>query len=472
MPTLLVNARETPVDTGRRLATAFLGYFTVVVAVITLVPFTIRTPPDWRLITAFVAGDFAANIALFLPIGFLTASISRARGIGSLLKAAALGFLLSLLIEYVQEFMPERIPAAWDLVANTLGATIGAGGYVLASRGGRGLDAPMVERLALDLPLAGLVYLMVPLTWLTALAHEGTDWALGLTAPLGLMGAIVISSVQREGLRRRGAGPALLATAWFASAVLAGAPDQLLPGLALIAAVGGLTALLGNATRRSAETDRRYEPKTLATIAPIGLLWLAALAGGPLLGGVVSFDFSVAPVSGDGGWSRQNVLRLVEQPTAFAVLGYAIAQWIGRRIEAFATSLAYVLAGAVLGGLIFEIARGVADGYGASLVGFLLSVGGAAFGCAVYHLQLGHLKALRDEAREQQKQAREAAEAAELARRRTAEPVRTALPAALETTEAEVVLLEDVAEVAAVEVEVEVEVDPARADDRPAPKAP
>ena len=81
--------------------------------------------PRWVPVTSV-----ALDVVFFLPFGVIgglaqkRASIQpRAR---RLLAVTLLGFLLSMGIETLQVFTRDRIPSSADLVANTLGATLGA----------------------------------------------------------------------------------------------------------------------------------------------------------------------------------------------------------------------------------------------------------------------------------------------------------------------------------------------------------
>ncbi len=71
---------------------------------------------------AFV--EFAANVMLFVPLGFLVAALLGRRRAW---VAIIVGALASIAIECVQWLMlPERYPSAGDVLANTIGAGIGA----------------------------------------------------------------------------------------------------------------------------------------------------------------------------------------------------------------------------------------------------------------------------------------------------------------------------------------------------------
>ncbi len=78
-----------------------------------LVPFAI----------GYVVLEFLANIALFVPLGVLVALGWRRLPWWGV---TVLGFTLSAVIEIVQLWLPTRFPTLSDVVANTLGALIGA----------------------------------------------------------------------------------------------------------------------------------------------------------------------------------------------------------------------------------------------------------------------------------------------------------------------------------------------------------
>jgi Glycopeptide antibiotics resistance protein len=94
------------------------------------IPFTYHDPRcPW---TGFFR-DKLFNIVMFLPFGVLLGMIqSGAKPERILLKTAVLAAFFSLIIESLQYFLPERHPAASDLLMNSFGAFLGAW---LVSRG-------------------------------------------------------------------------------------------------------------------------------------------------------------------------------------------------------------------------------------------------------------------------------------------------------------------------------------------------
>ncbi len=75
--------------------------------------------------------EFTANIVLFVPMGVLLALLL---GRGRRWLALSLGVAASLTIEFIQLFEPARVSDARDIIANSLGAIIGIGLVVVASR--------------------------------------------------------------------------------------------------------------------------------------------------------------------------------------------------------------------------------------------------------------------------------------------------------------------------------------------------
>lgn len=65
--------------------------------------------------------EFAANVIMFIPLGLLLTLLVRHH-----LGGAAIAIALSVGVELVQVLLPARMPSVRDVVANGLGAAIGA----------------------------------------------------------------------------------------------------------------------------------------------------------------------------------------------------------------------------------------------------------------------------------------------------------------------------------------------------------
>lgn len=101
-------------------------------------------------LTAGASVEFAANVLVFVPVLALVLLLRpRLRWI----QGVALGFLVSLSVEVVQAlFLPARSATVSDVIANTIGAVLGASlgwwmrgsgrGWPGTRRGTRGFDDP------------------------------------------------------------------------------------------------------------------------------------------------------------------------------------------------------------------------------------------------------------------------------------------------------------------------------------------
>lgn len=80
----------------------------------------------------WIAGDFYANIAFTVPLGFILASIFIARRgyLWGLVFALLASVLVSLAVEVLQIFLP-RTAAVYDVLSNSVGAVFGTGFYLL-----------------------------------------------------------------------------------------------------------------------------------------------------------------------------------------------------------------------------------------------------------------------------------------------------------------------------------------------------
>jgi len=136
----------TPAHRRRRALRSALAGYTVVLALVLGWPTpvdapiagTLRGVLGWlhaRGVPAWVGYgeiEFAANIALFVPVGLLLTLVLRR---GRWWVAVLGGCGLSLLTEVAQgSLRPQRFATVRDVVANTLGAVIGAGLAVLIAR--------------------------------------------------------------------------------------------------------------------------------------------------------------------------------------------------------------------------------------------------------------------------------------------------------------------------------------------------
>jgi glycopeptide antibiotics resistance protein len=381
--------------TAARLAYAFLAYLIGVTLLVTLVPFDFATRPDADVLYGGTIADFIANVAMFLPLGFVFRLSRQDRRDRLALKALLAAALFSMGIELAQLFLPSRMSAPLDVLANGLGGWIGALVHDRIATRLR-LTPSMVGTLALELPLMGLVYLLVPLLWLSGLTAADDASRLLLSLVLGQVGAMVLGAVWRHRFGPAGAISAwrygLLAAGWF----LAGA----LPGLALepawvllAAGATGLSTVLWSLERLPAEgPERRFERETLRRIGPCFLLYLSFLAGWPPWSEWVALHGSWDSVRLWGQADTFAIMRVLELLASFTLLGYLVAESRGRLEQSFLGTLPVLIAIGSAAALFAEVVAGLHPGSGMSPFRGGLAVAIACYGGGIYHLQRSHIR--------------------------------------------------------------------------------
>jgi hypothetical protein len=379
--------------TGAKLGWAVLAYVGCVVLVITLEPFAFAVPaavhPHYWASDGPWGGwfDVVMNVAMFLPLGFLAALARSARGDaggrGVAAWAAAAGAAASAAIELAQCFEPDRVPSPTDVAANAAGAWAGAWLCVRASAHLRA-DTPLVGRLALELPVTGLVYVTLPLLTLAGLTAGGghAARALGLVA-LAAFGGVLVGTVQRRHLGPTGATRARTAAGvsalWFAAGAFPAVLTARSAYVAGVAVAAGAAWLLGRgATTGVRGIERRFETEALARGAP----WLAAYLALVFLGDAAE------------SWGKAAILRTLEHVAGFTVLGYLLAEAWGRREWRYRRSAWRIAAAGSGTAAALAVAAWAAGQPGAGAAGVAVRALAAAYGGWIYHLQRAHVRAL------------------------------------------------------------------------------
>ncbi|MDF1503010.1 VanZ family protein [Roseisolibacter sp. H3M3-2] len=363
-----------------------LAFVAAVVGAITLQPFRFVWPARLEMMVWDTWFDALANVALFVPLGFVYALTRAARTATSAVAdpdaralarrrtlALALGWgaATSLAIEVAQVFEPGRYPSPTDVATNALGALLGAWLHARAARA-LGADTPLVGRLALELPIMGLLYLTLPLCTLAAVG-AGVDDAprLAGAAPravallvLAPFGGTLIGTVQRRQL-----GPAR---------ALRPAQGALAAGVALAALAAWDLGRRGTDVR---DLERRFETEALALAAPFLAGYLMLLPFGD-------------PPAHQALLSRLGILRQVETLAAFTLGGFLLAEgWSRRELRYRHTAWRVALAAAVAA-VTLAAARVEYRGAATTLAAAAAQVVAAAYGGWVFHLQRAHERAL------------------------------------------------------------------------------
>ena len=388
--------RETD-RTGARLGRALLGYLVVMMAIITLAPFRFATSPVHGLTPLWTASDLAMNVVMFVPIGFL---VQLTRPSGSLARwwhVLLVGAAMSIGIETAQLFEVERYSSLFDVVTNALGAAIGAVLYAVAINRMQGPTAARV--LALELPLMGLVYLLVPLMWLAGLAADSASRA-WLVLPIAAFAGGVLGTVHAAYLAPvRGVGrPWLVVSAllWFAVAMLPGRIREtsiLCVGALLTVSTAWIRSVATGRLRARGQ-NRRFEQTTLRLVLPLFAAYLALSSLWPLTGAGGVFHASAALFGAGEVLSTTRVFQTLEHVAAFTLVGYIVAEFHGRELLHFRDIAARVVAWGGGISVLLELTRGWHPSYGASGLMFLFTCTASACGGLLYQLQRDHVRAL------------------------------------------------------------------------------
>ena len=410
--------RRTADFTALRLGRALLGYLALITSIITMAPFRFQWTPAHGLTSIWNWSDLVMNVLMFVPFGFVY-QLTRPRGAPpDWPRVAMLGAALSGTIETLQLFSATRYSSLLDLATNTAGAAIGAWAFARVAR--RLEDETAVQSLALELPLMGLVYQLIPLCWLIGLGSEG-DARRVFVLPVAAFAGAILGTVhaaylapQRQQDRR---WLVAMALGWVIVAVVPGARGN----VALI--VAGATLTVGTALLRSiatardrdADAQRRFELHTLRLVLPLFAAYLALSSLWPLDAATPTWHWIVALAPPQIALSQPVVYRLLEHVAAFTLAGYVIAEFHGREARGLreAAPRLALWAGGI--SLMLEVARGWYPDTGASVLLWLFTVVAALFGGWLYLLQRDHVRALVERRRlleSMVKQPREVARAA------------------------------------------------------------
>ncbi len=397
-PPSVATNRPVGSPSGRHLSSALLAYLVATTVLITWAPFAFTLTPAHGFSTVWTWSDLVLNVVMFLPLGFFAQSARfRERDIAWWMVGLA-GALLSAVIEVGQLFLAERFSSVFDVCTNGIGAAIGARVFHVVRpqvRLGRGA----VSALALELPLMGLVMLLVPLLWVTGFASAGTErvWLMLLLATFGgaLIGAVHGAYLDHNGRVSRATMLGAVAV-WFVVAALPGAAAH------ADVLIAGATLAIGCAWLRSRATSRararhgaqRVELLTLRIALPLFAMYFTLASLWPLdaVDGVWRGAWALAP-SRDG-LSRMLLMQSLEYLAGFTLVGYITAEFHGRSNESYRVISRHVLRGSLVLIALLETARGWNTAQGASLSIALLAVAAALFGGWLYHLQRDHVRTL------------------------------------------------------------------------------
>lgn len=403
--------------TALRLGRVILGYLAVITLIITLAPFRFATWPVHGLTDAWTWSDIVMNVLMFVPFGFVYQLTRPARSPVRWPQALLMGAALSGAIEFAQLFEASRFSSLIDVATNAAGAGLGA--WLFTAIVWRIEGARAVRTLALELPLMGLVYLLIPLIWLLGLGSAGGT-RMWLVLPVLVFGGGILGTVHAAYVSPRvlpapsagvdepeAAGNAqhwqprsrawllLVVAVWYAIALLPAAirdRDVLLAGLVITLGVAWLRSL-ATGRYRTADATRRFELPTLRLVLPLFATYLALSSLWPLTGADGSFEFMLALLPTHDA-IKAEIFVALEHVAAFTLVGYIVAEFYGRDVPRYRGIAARVLLWGCGLSVLLEIARGFHPAYRASALMLLFTVVAAMFGGWLYQLQREHVKAL------------------------------------------------------------------------------
>jgi VanZ family protein len=377
-------------QTATRLAAALLGYIVLVIFLLTWNPFFVALPDTFGFSFYFGPRDSLANILLFLPVGFLYRL-----GQGRRRNAILLGATISAAIEIGQLFIPGRTPSVVDIIMNTFGSFVGAVLYdLLATR--IAMTPRMLGRLGLEIPLMGVLYLLVPLLWVNRLIPGDalTRWL--LTTLIGICGAVVLGDVVQQWWGQVNLQSlwrvALAAAIWFFVGIGPSLLSQSVLGFASLGGIAILAAAL--ATIPKASSNRRFERATLSRLIPAFILYLLLQALWPFFQPLIAWHGTFGLMDHFPLDDIRVNIRLIEHLAAFTVFGYILAEWRGRAELSLGRDFPQLLLLGMVSAGTLEILVGFQPGLGASFVRLLIASAGTVFGGILYHLQRDHVRFL------------------------------------------------------------------------------
>jgi VanZ family protein len=361
---------------------------TLIILLLTLNPFYLAMPDHVRFTFGSSLKNLILNIVMFLPVGFFYGLTTKRRG------ALVVGACLSFGIETLQLFIPARTPSILDILTNTLGAGLGSLAYDLISTH-LVISSATVNRLRLETPLMGLVYLLIPLLWIDVLALNEAPRRWFLTLLIGIYGAIIFSDLFRHWWDivnyRTAAYASLAAGTWF----LIGVGPIVLSSPYLLTIVLGISLFTMFITiLRPFVRDRRFERNTLKRLLPIFGLYVMLLTLGFPFDSLGTWQVFFGFTNRMAEKSLYALYPRLEYLAAFTVLGYLISEWRGRLELSLAQDLPHLFVFTSCVAVTLEILSGFQSGRGASLVRLILAVAGALFGGTIYHLSRAHVRFL------------------------------------------------------------------------------
>lgn len=377
----------------RALSSALLFYMVSVVLMLTLLPFNFSIPDQLHLVLTLYVWDFISNVFLFIPIGFLHRLSGRRFGSAPLRGALVMGITLSIVIEFLQFFLPARYTSLADIVANGGGALLGAAICGAAAKHLAERQNPRI--FALEMPLTSLIYLLGPLLWLNGLGIAGDPFRFVTLVLLAVFGSGVFAAVFSQRLAHTSNVSRTMVPVIAAGWLLFFSYPALFLFPIPVCCVGLLTFLLVTLQIRLARPfrEQRFEVRTARKLVPFFLAYICLLI---LRTPVFRFTGEIIPLGYFFRTLPPNMLEfgLTELVAAFTLLGYIIAMLHTRHTRAIPGIVLWILLAPLSLSLLSTFARAIPPTPLALAAPFLLSALPCVFGVFIYRLQLSSIRRL------------------------------------------------------------------------------
>ena len=388
------NSLYNPLNT---LSNALLIYFIFIVFIITSVPFDFQVSDHIKISWHIECSDTITNIFLFIPLGFLFRLTHRSKPPPYALPTFFFGLLLSVTVETMQIFSPSRYSNPFDVLTNGFGAWLGAIGFNILSKKLRLREDSKI--FDLELPLLGLVYLLMPLLWLNGLAQGNDPARLLLTLLLGISGAFILGMVwKNRWMRNQSCSPqkvTLITVCWFMIGVIPSFFRYPLQVMGQIVLVAFFVFLLVQILQKMTIKERRIEQLTLKILLPLYAFYLILVtywANVPAVKRIheifqgAAFDKRV-----------EVIFLLVELVAAYTLMGYMIAGLRGRCEDSRRCTFGLIFCIAVSTSLLADAMSPSFSVAGINTTRIFLIIIMGCYGAMIYNLQLKTIRRLRRE---------------------------------------------------------------------------
>lgn len=386
---------ENPVlsQSYRLLGTALFTYMLIFVLMITLAPFSYHIPERLAVFWFWELKEMLQNVFLFVPFGFLLHSVINPSRKGYLHKVFWASLGLSTFIEFNQFYIYTRMTSLYDIFANTGGGVIGALFYNLIREKLNQLSGKMV----LDMPLTNLLFLLVPLLWLSSLAIGNQLQRIWLLLPLGLIGLIIVADLFTNRIHPSWINrlfTLLFYEAWF----LSGAFPALIEYPKIVALMAfvcgivlGVILLLYTPPKNG---EQRFELSALKKIVPLYALYLIVLNRWPMRSFTFDYNFTFVPEGLFTNSDLDDIIRMIQLFSSFTIVGYVMYQYINRKHPR--NSLLKLVFFLLVAAVFIEMPRGFNPSQQATLTYIFFDFFWGLFGSLIYILQLHYYKAIKN----------------------------------------------------------------------------